>query len=223
MGSVVIGFGEGEAAPRREVRVTHRRLRHGGSWSFYLCPGCGKRARLLRLVGGQAMCRWCCCSYGIHYRIYAGSVAERAQARADHVERLRQRLAGHLRRRRATLELSLRRAQVVSRETLLEPINRLKDGGNVVDALVAARGSVPIAAKALGMQTRDLRELALTASPALSDTIFEELECAIDKAVQVIWDGMMCGSLRKRIKAAGLMLRYAEAARRRGFSSSRKG
>jgi hypothetical protein len=91
----------------------------------------------------------------------------------------------------------------------------------VVDALVAARGSVPVAAKALGMPTKDLRELALTASPALPDIVFEELERGLDEAVQVIWDGLRHEDLGRRIEAAGLMLRFA-AARRRGFSSSRE-
>jgi hypothetical protein len=45
-----------------------------------------------------------------------------------------------------------------------------------------------------------LRRL-LWATPASSDAAFEELECALDEAVQVMWDGMMHEDLRQRIKA----------------------
>ena len=39
---VVIAFGEGEDALKREVRVTHQLFPNGGSWSFFVCPVCGR-------------------------------------------------------------------------------------------------------------------------------------------------------------------------------------
>jgi hypothetical protein len=31
----------------REVRLSHMRFPNGGGWSFFLCPSCGRRARVL--------------------------------------------------------------------------------------------------------------------------------------------------------------------------------
>ncbi len=51
-----IRFGDVEA----NVGVTLRRFPNGGSWSFFLCPQCGRRARTLRLLEGKPLCRHCC-------------------------------------------------------------------------------------------------------------------------------------------------------------------
>jgi hypothetical protein len=118
MKSVVVEFGGGEDALKREVGVMHTRLMHGGSWSFYLCPECGRPARVLRLYE-KPLCRRCCLARGIPYRIAGGSPDERALARAEFIERLERRLAGKLRHRRGAFELSLRRAQVAAREDVL--------------------------------------------------------------------------------------------------------
>ena len=42
--SVDIVFGEGDDGLAREVKVVHRRLPNGNSWSFYVCPACKSRA-----------------------------------------------------------------------------------------------------------------------------------------------------------------------------------
>jgi hypothetical protein len=75
------------------------------------------------------MCRGCCLREGIRYRIAGGSVAERAEARARRIEKLRARLTGGPARqhprpgrtldRRGSLEMSLRRAIVAARQDLL--------------------------------------------------------------------------------------------------------
>jgi hypothetical protein len=57
--SVIVTFGEGESALAREVRVTHQIFPSGGSWSFFVCPACGRPARVLKLHE-KAMCRRCC-------------------------------------------------------------------------------------------------------------------------------------------------------------------
>jgi hypothetical protein len=51
--SVVIAFDE---ALRREVGVTHRQFPNGGSWSFFTCPQCERRARVLKVHYGAVMC-----------------------------------------------------------------------------------------------------------------------------------------------------------------------
>ena len=111
--SVVIAFGEGEAALKREVRLTHRCFPQGGSWSFFLCPSCSRRARTLRLYDGRLACRWC---DGLLLRCQMEGRGTR-----ERIDRLRERLYGAepARQRRRALELSLRRALIVERRKLL--------------------------------------------------------------------------------------------------------
>jgi hypothetical protein len=123
-----IALGEGDNALKRLVRVTHVSFRNGGSWSFFVCPACGRLARVLRLHE-RPICRRCCLREGIRYRIAGGSPAERAAARVRRIEKLRARLAGGPARlyprpgrtldRRGSLEVSLRRAMVAARQDLL--------------------------------------------------------------------------------------------------------
>src|SRR5271166_5752852 len=77
---VVVAFGEGDSALKRRVGVTHLSFRNGGGWSFFVCPVCGSRARILKLHE-RPMCRRCLLRRGIPYRIAGGSPAERAEAR----------------------------------------------------------------------------------------------------------------------------------------------
>ena len=89
--SVVVTFGQGDDALRREVRVVHRKFPNGGSWSLFLCPTCGRRVRKLKLHE-KVMCWRCCVQSGLGYRISDGSAAERAEARARRTERLQAQL-----------------------------------------------------------------------------------------------------------------------------------
>jgi hypothetical protein len=57
MGSVGVTIGE----VSREVRLSHLRFPNGGGWSFFLCPSCGRRARVLKLFEKIA-CWRCTCS-----------------------------------------------------------------------------------------------------------------------------------------------------------------
>jgi hypothetical protein len=81
MQSVVVAFGEGEDALKREVRLSRQTFPNGGWWAWYVCPVCGGLARVLRLHE-KPLCRRCCLRHGLRYRIEGGSAAERADARA---------------------------------------------------------------------------------------------------------------------------------------------
>jgi hypothetical protein len=135
--SVVVTFGQGDDAFRREVRVVHRKFPNGGSWSFFLCPTCGRRVRKLKLHE-KVMCWRCCVQSGLRYRIADGSAAERAEARARRTERLQAQLGGGPLRlrprpgrvmdRRGALELRLRRARIVGRLSILRGIKDSAEG-----------------------------------------------------------------------------------------------
>jgi hypothetical protein len=110
--SVIVRFGDLE----REIRVTHRlfpaRGPQGkrGSWSFFLCPVCDRRARTLRLYDGRVLCHWC---DGLMYRC-------QAHDKANRLERLRQALYGPKPiERRRRLEVALRRALLAERRKWL--------------------------------------------------------------------------------------------------------
>jgi hypothetical protein len=131
--SVVIAFGEGDDALHRVIRITHRQFPNGGGWSFFQCPQCERRARVLRLHDGAVMCWRCCAARGARYRSASGSPVEREEARMARLQKLRELLNGDPARlhprpgraldRRRELTISLRRAMIRERQDLLNGLN----------------------------------------------------------------------------------------------------
>jgi hypothetical protein len=125
---VTFGEGEGESALAREVRVTHQLFPNKGSWSFFVCPACGRPARVLKLHE-KPMCRRCCLREGIGYRVSSGSPVERDVARLARLQKLRELLDGDPARlhprpgrrldRRWSLTVSWRRGMIRERQALL--------------------------------------------------------------------------------------------------------
>jgi hypothetical protein len=114
--SVWVSFGEGPDALRREIGVAHVHFPNGGSWSFFLAPCCGRKARTLRLYDGRVVCGRC---DGLMSRTQADW--RHPAARAELIEGLRRRLAT-AKTRRKRLEISLRRALVFDRRQRLGKI-----------------------------------------------------------------------------------------------------
>jgi hypothetical protein len=118
MARTMVGLGGTEV----EVDLSLLKFPNGGSWSFFLCPQCGLKARTLRLLDGSAVCRRCCIRRGIRCRCEPISVRQRAELR---IPKLRQMLESeehlrfkpHLRysklERRSRLEMALRRAELL--------------------------------------------------------------------------------------------------------------
>jgi hypothetical protein len=135
--SILISFGEGDDALRREIRITHRQFPNGGSWSFFTCPQCERCARVLKLHDGAVMCWRCCAARGVRYRSASGSPVERDVAQMARLQKLRELLDGVQARlhprpgrsldRRRELTISLRRAMIRQRQQLL---SRPLDGLN---------------------------------------------------------------------------------------------
>lgn len=104
-----------------EVRLSHMRFPNGGGWSFFLCPVCGRRARVLKLF--EKMACWRCTGSGSSSR----PLPYRAQ-RFERIERLRQRLysgparvkprPGRTIDRRWRTEQALRRALIAERSRM---------------------------------------------------------------------------------------------------------
>jgi hypothetical protein len=103
----------------REVRLSHMRFPNSGGWSFFVCPSCGRRARVLKLF--ERIACWRCTRFEgkpLPYRVQLGD-------RSQRIERLRQRLDGGPARarprpgrrldRRRRLEQALRRVLIAER------------------------------------------------------------------------------------------------------------
>ena len=128
MKTVVIVFGEGDDALRREVKVVHRvafRTAANGHFFFALFAAAGPRLKL----HDRPMCRRCCLRHGVGYRISSGSPVERDVARVARLKKLREQLDGGPARlhprpgrrldRRWSLTVSWRRGMIRERQDLL--------------------------------------------------------------------------------------------------------
>ena len=50
------------------LNVAHTRLKCGGGWSFFICPGCGKLAQNLWSIDDRPLCAKCCNGLNIWHR-----------------------------------------------------------------------------------------------------------------------------------------------------------
>jgi len=73
-------------------------------------------------------------------------------------------------------------------------------------ALIDAQASVVRAADRLGVRPAELRKLMAT-RPELADVVLEAAERDLDKAEQIILDGMDSGDKLKRLEAAARILK----------------
>jgi hypothetical protein len=128
LGEVTEGMGSVRvviAGVEREVRLSHLRFPNSGGWSFFLCPACGRRARVLKL--NEKIACWRCTRSGspprrLYYRVQHGDRTARierltALLYSGQTARLKPR-PGRTIDRRARTELALRRALIAERNGL---------------------------------------------------------------------------------------------------------
>ena len=104
-----------------EVSLDLVKFANGGSWSFCLCPYCGRRARTLKLLDGCVLCWRCCHRRGARYRCRTKFLRGRAELRIPKLKAMLQsqqslRLKPHLygtMEGRKRLEMALRRAELL--------------------------------------------------------------------------------------------------------------
>jgi hypothetical protein len=82
--------------------------------------------------------------------------------------------------------------------------------------LIRAGANVSAAAKSFGVPVHDLRVLT-RALPRLIEVALEAEELRLDEAQETLLEALRVGPLRRRIRAAGFILRMSGAARRRGW------
>ena len=90
---------------RRKVGLWHMPFPNKGSWSYFLCPHCGRTCQKLRLYDGRLTCRSC---DGL------------GRDRGKDIESIRQKLANIKHNNRRSLETSLRRAIIAQRREKLK-------------------------------------------------------------------------------------------------------
>jgi hypothetical protein len=214
---VLIPFGE----QNKLIAVAHTMFPNGGSWSYLVCPKCGRRAKRLWLVDDAPRCRHCLEKLGVRYRAaYGFGRAERLRERDRRVDRLQAMLEGGPMRfkpvppnwgdrrldRRNRLTAALQRARIATR--LAQLAYQGQQSGESDESLPFLRAYKPRAA-------------AIEAIPNLKSLwrakSTEDLEIALDKAQATILQALQSDDLQARLNAASLMLRSRQA-RERGWS-----
>src|ERR1700733_9683064 len=81
----IIAFGE----KQKLVGLAHTVFKNGGSWSYFVCPKCGRRAKKFWLVEDAPHCRLCLEKLGVRYRAaYGFGRTERLRERDRRVDKL---------------------------------------------------------------------------------------------------------------------------------------
>jgi hypothetical protein len=77
------------------IGVSHTKFPNGGSWSYFVCPQCGRRAKRLWLVDDAPRCRLCLEKLGVRNRAaYGFGRTERLRERDRRIDRLQAMLEG---------------------------------------------------------------------------------------------------------------------------------
>ena len=214
---VVIPFGE----QNKLIGVAHTNFWNGGSWSYFRCPKCGRRAKKLWLVNDAPRCVKCCWSLGVRYRAsYGFGRTARLGERDRRVDRLQAMLEGGPMRfkpvpaswgnrrldRRNRLTAALQRARIATRLALIA--YQQQQSGET-------HGPSPL------LRAYKPRAAAIEAIPNLKSLwrakSTEDLEAALDKAQSAILEALQSNDPQTRLNAASLMLRSRQA-RERGWS-----
>ena len=205
----------------RLIAVTHTRFPNGGSWSYFVCPRCGRRAKRLWLVDDAPRCRLCLEQLGVRYRAaYGFGRTERQRERDRRVDKLQAMLEGGPMRfkpvppnwgnrrldRRNRLTVALQRARIATRLALIAYQHQQSSEPHEPSPLLRAYKPLAAAIEAIP----NLQSLWVAKST-------EDLEVGLDKAQSTILEALQSNDCQTRLNAASLMLRSRQA-RERGWS-----
>jgi hypothetical protein len=212
-----IPFGE----QTKLIGVAHTKFPNGGSWSYFVCPKCRRRAKKLWLVDDAPRCRLCLEKLGVRYRAaYGFGRTERLRERDRRVDRLQAMLEGGPMRfkpvppnwgnrrldRRNRLTSALQQARIATRLALIA--YQAQQSSEPHGPLPLLRAYKPLAA-------------AIEAIPNLKSLwrakSTEDIQIALDHAQSALLQALESGDPRMRMIAARLMLKTRQA-RERGWS-----
>ena len=213
----IVAFGD----KQKLVGVAHTKFPNGGSWSYFVCPKCARRAKKLWLVDDAPRCRLCLEKLGVRYRAaYGFGRTERLRERDRRVDRLQAMLEGGPMRfkpvppnwgnrrvdRRNRLTWALLQARIATRLAQIAYQHQQSSEPQGPSPLLRAYKPRAAAIEAIP----NLKSLWLAKST-------EDLEIALDKAQSVLFQALESSDPRMRIIAARLMLKTRQA-RERGWS-----
>jgi hypothetical protein len=213
----LIPFGE----QTKLIGVAHTKFPNGGSWSYFLCPKCGRRAKKLWLVDDAPRCRLCLEKLGVRNRAaYGFGRTERLRERDRRVDRLQAMLEGgpmrfkpvppnwgnrHLDRRNR-LTAALQRARIATRLAQIAYQHQQNSEPQGPSPLLRAYKPLAAAIEAIP----DLQSLWRAKST-------EDIQIALDNAQSALLEALESDNPRMRMIAARLMLKTRQA-RERGWS-----
>ena len=213
----VIAFGD----KQKLVGVAHTVFKNGGSWSYFVCPKCGRRAKRLWLIDDAPRCKVCLEKLGVRYRAaYGFGRTERLRERDRRIDRLQAMLEGGPMRfkpvppnwgnrrldRRNRLTWALQRARIATR--LAQIAYQQQYNSELDEPLPLSRAYKPLAAAIQAIP--NLKSLWRAKST-------EDLEIALDRAQATILEALQSNDPQTRLNAATIMLRSRQA-RERGLS-----
>jgi hypothetical protein len=213
----LIPFGE----QTKLIGLAHTKFPNGGSWSYFVCPQCGRRARKLWLVDDAPHCRLCLEKLGVRYRAaYGFGRTERLRERDRRVDRLQAMLEGGPMRfkpvppnwgnrrldRRNRLTATLQRARIATRLAQIAYQHQQSSEPHGPSPLLRTYKPLACAIEAIP----NLKSLWLAKST-------EDIQIALDNAQSALLEALESDDPRMRMIAARLMLKTRQA-RERGWS-----
>ena len=213
----IIAFGD----KQKLVGLAHTMFPNGGSWSFFVCPKCGRRAKRLWLLDDAPRCRLCLEKLGVRYRAaYGFGRTERLRERDRRVDRLQAMLEGSPMRfkpvppnwgnrrldRRNRLTVALHRARIATRLAQIAYQHEQSSEPHGPSPLLRAYKPLAAAIEAIP----DLKSLWRAKST-------EDIQIALDKAQSALLEALESNDPRMRMIAARLMLKTRQA-RERGWT-----
>jgi hypothetical protein len=207
----IIAFGD----KQKLVGLAHTKFPNGGSWSYFLCPKCGQRAKRLWLLNDAPRCGHCLKKLGVRYRAaYGFGRTERLRERDRRVDRLQAMLEGGPMRfkpvppnwgnrrldRRICLTAALQRARIATRLAQIAYQQQQSSEPHGPSPLLGAYKPRAAAIEAIP----NLRSLWRAKSA-------EDLAIALDNAQSALFQALESGDPRMRMIAARLMLKTRQA------------
>ena len=194
---------------------------NGGSWSYLVCPKCGRRAKKLWLIDDAPRCRLCLEKLGVRNRAaYGFGRTERLRERDRRVDRLQAMLEGGPMRfkpvppnwgdrridRRNRLTAALQRARIATRLAQIAYQHQQSSEPHGPSPLLRAYKPLAAAIEAIP----NLKSLWRAKST-------EDIQIALDNAQSALLEALESDDPRMRMIAARLMLKTRQA-RERGWS-----
>ena len=193
------------------IYTAHTNFKHGGGWSYFVCPKCGKRAQVLYLIDDAPLCTRCCDAMAIVHRTRMGfGRDERRRAKDRILDQLIAKVETKtpLRLKPTPAHWSGKSQIVYNSRALAETVRRrmVELRLNQLASDYARDGDVlktcmPIAA------TKQLINL----KPIWRANSSETLAQALDKAQVTILAALNSDNPQQRLNAAKLMMRTKQA------------